>query len=117
MTEEDVKLNYITTAIEKLVMTKSSLEWSIILLRANLTCFEGVFYKVLFYYLLAFVFDKYANTAENANGVAYPAINDDGHYCAVISLLPLNEQKRIISRVEEIFKIIKKSNLQYGKSM
>ena len=67
-----------------------------------MTCFEGIYNKYLFYYLLSPIFDSYANDTENAKGVAYPAINDDRLYRAVIAIPPHAEQKRIVAKLEEI---------------
>lgn len=73
---------------------------------AVLTCLDGFNNKFLFYYMLSPKFDEYSNSSENARGVAYPAINDDKLYRALIPLPPLNEQKRIVARIEEIFTYI-----------
>ena len=74
---------------------------------AVFSCFNGVYNKFLFYYLLSPEFDKYANDGDNAKGVAYPAINDEKLYKAIIPLPPLSEQKRIVAKVEELFGVIK----------
>lgn len=58
-----------------------------------MTCCSGVHNKFLFYYLLSPSFDAYANSNENSKGVAYPAINDERLYRALVPLLPLEEQK------------------------
>ena len=68
-----------------------------------MTCYKGVYNKFLFYYLLSPSFDKYANSAENSKGVAYPAINDQKFYKALVPLPPLNEQKRIAKKIEDFF--------------
>lgn len=74
---------------------------------AVFSCFNGVYNKFLFYYLLSPEFDKYANDGDNAKGVAYPAINDEKLYKAIIPLPPLSEQKRIVAKVEELFGVLK----------
>ena len=73
---------------------------------AAMTCHQGILNKYLFYYLLSPSFDKYANSAENSKGVAYPAINDKQLYKAVVPIPSLNEQKRIAMKIEEVFEKI-----------
>ncbi len=63
---------------------------------------SGVLNRYLFFYLLSSEFDRYANANENAKGVAYPAINDTALYKACISLPPLAEQRRIVTKIEEL---------------
>ena len=55
---------------------------------AVMTCCAGIYNKYLFYYLLSPAFDRYANSRENAKGVAYPAISDDRLYRAAVALPP-----------------------------
>ena len=64
----------------------------------------GLFNKFLFYYLLSPQFDAYVNDAENAKGVAYPAISDKRLYDALLPLPPIMEQKRIVAQIEKMLK-------------
>lgn len=68
---------------------------------AVMTCYNGIYNKFLFYYLLSDGFDRYANSNENAKCVAYSAINDKKLYSACVPLPPLEEQKRIVAKIEE----------------
>ena len=69
---------------------------------AVMATFEGVERKYLFYFLLSPAFDSYANSNQNAKGVAYPAINDKALYNALIPLPPLFEQHRIVDKLETL---------------
>ena len=69
---------------------------------AVMCCMNGINNKYLFYHLLSPVFDRYANDNENAKGVAYPAINDDKLYKALIPIPPFNEQNRIVETIENL---------------
>ena len=70
---------------------------------AVLSCLDGFLPSFLLYCLVSPSFDSYANANENAKGVAYPAINDNRLYRALIPVPPASEQKRIVSRVTEVF--------------
>ena len=69
---------------------------------AVLTCHTGIVNKYLLLYLLSPQFDKYANDTDNAKGIAYPAINDQKLYQAVIPLPPIEEQRRIVQTLEKM---------------
>jgi len=66
---------------------------------------SGILNRFLFHYLLSPTFDLFANDTANAKGTAYPAINDTKLYQAVIPLPPLNEQHRIVEKIDEIMAI------------
>ena len=69
---------------------------------AVLTCHADLLNKYLFYYMMSPDFDAYANNTDNAKGVAYPAINDDRLYKALIPIPPLGEQLRIVLAIESV---------------
>ena len=74
---------------------------------AVMSCYKGILNKFLFYYLLAPDFDNYANHTDNAKGVAYPAINDERLYNALIPVPPYQEQIRIVDKLEHLLPKIK----------
>ena len=77
---------------------------------AVLSCRAGIFNKYLFYCLLAPFFNAYANSTENAKGVAYPAITDTRLYNALIPVPSLAEQQRIVQHLEKLKPYIQKYN-------
>lgn len=74
---------------------------------AVLATYNFMFNKYLFYYLLSPLFDNYANNNENSKGVTYPAINDDRLYKALICFPNIEEQTKIVNKIESLFKCIK----------
>lgn len=78
---------------------------------AVLSCEKGLFNQFLFYYMLSPVFDLYANSTENSKGVAYPAINDDRLYKALIPIPPQAEQVRICLKIKEMLNHIEKDEI------
>ena len=72
---------------------------------AVMTCIK-VLPEFLLKYLLSPDFDAYANDHENSKGVAYPAINDDRLYKALIPIPPIEEQQRIVEKLNTILPII-----------
>ena len=71
-----------------------------------MTCHDGIVNSYLFYYLMSPAFDAYANNTDNAKGVAYPAINDERLYKALIPIPPVAEQYRIVEIIETLAKPI-----------
>ena len=77
---------------------------------AVMTCIK-ILPEFLLKYLLSPDFDAYANDHENSKGVTYPAINDDRLYKALIPLPPIEEQQRIVEKLNQILPLID----EYGK--
>ena len=83
---------------------------------AALTCHTGFYNKFLFYYLMSPDFDAYANSTDNAKGVAYPAINDTKLYRALIPVPPKEEQKRIIKRLKKVLPYVDTYSTTYSET-
>ena len=66
--------------------------------------FKGVNNKYLFYYLMA----KRATFIKMAEGGAQPNISKEKIVTSIIPLPPLEEQKRIVAKIEEIFPYIER---------
>ena len=77
---------------------------------AVMTCIK-VLPEFLLKYLLSPDFDAYANDHENSKGVTYPAINDNRLYKALIPIPPIEEQQRIVEKLNQLLPLID----EYGK--
>ena len=75
---------------------------------AVMSCKKDIYNYFLFYYLLSPTFDQFANSSDNSKGVAYPAINDDNLYKALVPIPPNNEQIRIVEQIQVILTYIEK---------
>ncbi len=62
---------------------------------------ENIEYKYLFYFVLSRGFLEKLNTFQR--GTSYPAVRDQDVRVQPIPLPPLNEQRRIVARIEELF--------------
>jgi len=69
---------------------------------AAMVCHSCILSRYLLHYLMSPTWDKYANATDNAKGVAYPAINDKKLYAGLIPLPPIEEQKRIVERLDTL---------------
>ena len=83
---------------------------------AALTCHTGFYNEFLFYYLMSPDFDAYANDTDNAKGIAYPAINDNKLYRALIPVPPESEQKRIVEKIKEALPYVATYGVVYSET-
>ena len=83
---------------------------------AALTCHTGFYNEFLFYYLMSPDFDAYANDTDNAKGIAYPAINDNKLYRALIPVPPESEQKRIVEKIKEALPYVATYGVAYSET-
>ena len=83
---------------------------------AALTCHTGFYNEFLFYYLMSPDFDAYANDTDNAKGVAYPTINDNKLYQALIPVPPEAEQKRIVEKIREVLPYVDTYRTAYSEA-
>ena len=83
---------------------------------ATFTCHAGFYNEFLFYYLMSPDFDAYANDTDNAKGVAYPAINDNRLYQALIPVPPEAEQKRIVEKIKEVLPYVDTYRTTYSEA-
>lgn len=75
---------------------------------AVMSCEKCIYNYFLFYYLLSPIFDLYVNNSNNSKGVAYPAINDDNLYKAIVPIPPYNEQVRIVKQIRVMLHYVEK---------
>ena len=83
---------------------------------AVLTCHPGFLNEFLFYYLMSPDFDTYANNTDNAKGVAYPAINDNKLYQALIPVPPKAEQERIVKKLKDVLPYVVTYGVKYSEA-
>lgn len=76
--------------------------------------YEGVFNRYLYYYLRSRPLIEYVE--EQMVGMAYPAISDSKLFPAPFPLPPLNEQKRIVEKVDGLMRLCDKLETQLAQS-
>ena len=83
---------------------------------AAMVCIGGLSNRFLLSFMLSPWFDSYANDREIATGIAYPAINDGKLYRAVVPVPPVEEQRRIVERINEIMPLIDQLEIRERES-
>ena len=82
---------------------------------AVMHCSEGLLNKYLYYYLLSPTFMSFANARDKAKGVAYPAIGEKDFFNGIIALPPIEEQQRIVTKIEELLPYVDRYADAYEK--
>lgn len=82
---------------------------------AVMHCPEGLLNKYLYYYLLSPTFMNFANARDKAKGVAYPAIGEKDFFNGIITLPPIEEQQRIVAKIEELLPYVDRYAAAYEK--
>ena len=82
---------------------------------AVMHCPEGLLNKYLYYYLLSPTFMSFANARDKAKGVAYPAIGEKDFFNGIIALPPIEEQQRIVAKIEELLPYVDRYAAAYEK--
>lgn len=70
--------------------------------------------RYFLYYLRSPVFIQYVESVQT--GIAYPAINDGQFYSGLLALPPLNEQHRIVAKVDELMAICEQLEQQHSNA-
>ena len=82
---------------------------------AVMHCPEGLLNKYLYYYLLSPTFMNFANARDKAKGVAYTAIGEKDFFNGIIALPPIEEQQRIVAKIEELLPYVDRYAAAYEK--
>ena len=82
---------------------------------AVMHCPEGLLNKYLYYYLLSPTFMCFANARDKAKGVAYPAIGEKDFFNGIVALPPIEEQQRIVAKIEELLPYVDRYAAAYEK--
>ena len=70
---------------------------------AIMQTFNGLYNKYLFYYLRSNQFINYVES--QMVGMAYPAINDSNLFKGLVPLPPINEQHRIVQKIDHLMSL------------
>ena len=82
---------------------------------AVMHCPEGLLNKYLYYYLLSPTFMSFANARDKAKGVAYPAIGEKDFFNGIVALPPIEEQQRIVAKIEKLLPYVDRYAAAYEK--